>query len=112
MGRYNETSELIKVVEGQELPEGEWVEYNYNRELHVGYTTSNQGYNWVEVEETKPLNQLVCVPKSYLHISPFHNYSWDTPYVLELAKSMNDKEWENEILQEISVWRSVDDLSL
>jgi hypothetical protein len=111
MGKYNETSELIKVVEGQELREGEWVGYSYNREMYLGYTTINQGYNWIEVEVIKPVRQSICVPKNFLCIAPFHNYSWDTPYVLELAREMNDTEWENEIVEEISMWHSVDDMN-
>lgn len=109
MDKYNETSESVRVVKGQELKEGEWVEYNYNREMYVGYTTSNQGYNWVEVEIVNPVKQLLCVPKDFLCISPIHNYSWDTPYILKLARMMNDAEWENEIIKEKSMWHRVDD---
>src|SRR5690348_17054862 len=97
----NETSESIKVIAGQEINEGIWVDYVYDREIYQGYTTNNQGYNWVEVEVVKPIRQLICVPKSYLSRTPFHNHSWDTPFILELAKATNDKEWVDEIIKEI-----------
>lgn len=87
---------------------GLWVSWVYDKEIFNGWITET-GRNWAEAYEVN-LNKTISVPKQLLWISDKPLLApEDLKDLLQIAISTNDKEWENEILNELNLWRDVDD---
>lgn len=92
---------------------GEWVHFGYNKSFVSGFITDTK-VDTVRVKTVYYMDSIsivyrnddvetslsvCCVQSKCIHPD-------DLPILIDLSLQMNDKEWFNELMYELSLWRS------